>query len=61
MAHPETIKVIIKTVSLLKNISILNLELIHKEIWILIKFKGFELILSVASNTFENTEKYMAF
>lgn len=28
-AHPETIKVIIKIVSLFKNISILNLELVH--------------------------------
>lgn len=29
LAHPETIKIIIKIVSLLKNISILNLELFH--------------------------------
>lgn len=29
LAHPETIKVIIKIVSLLKNISILNSELVH--------------------------------
>jgi len=30
-AHPETIKVITKIVSLLKNVSILNLELVDTE------------------------------